>query len=414
MNSAHRGSRWLLLPVGVALGTTLAFGLNSLAEDSELDSEPRVFPYNGVLELDGASYSGQADFSFSLSDDAGCAFTEAHDAVQVAGGRFSVNIGAVAGGVPDCVFDAERVFLAIAVREVGDTQPHRQLTGRQRVHPVPFAYWAAEGADLRVDGLLNVEGAALIGGDATIGGGASVGGALNVEGMTTLGNQLSFSGVGAERQINALNNLNAGGGALTVGGDVTIGSTEQVRTLTVNGPIQGRTISANNGLFVTGGAVLRGSDLRLGEADIEDTNLHRVMSAADNATRLRLNVNGDFSAGVTVDGPSLNVTNDLTAASGNIQDLTVNNLTANNLGITSFHRVTAARSEDYGDIDRATLPSASTHLCVLTGMTVGDDNDEDDQTRCGLDRVNGVWILSAQTSTNERDTVCESHCFRFR
>ncbi|MEO1267231.1 MAG: hypothetical protein AAFX99_03970, partial [Myxococcota bacterium] len=39
-----------------------------------------------------------------------------------------------------------------------DDQDYVVLTGSQRIHPVPFSYWSAEGSDFRIDGSASVEG----------------------------------------------------------------------------------------------------------------------------------------------------------------------------------------------------------------------------------------------------------------
>ncbi|MEO1270775.1 MAG: hypothetical protein AAFX99_22035, partial [Myxococcota bacterium] len=86
---------------------------------------------------------------------------EAHDNISVYSGRFGVNIGSETGsGIHDCIFDSQQVFVSIGVRNAEEEEEaeYASLAGRQRIRPVPFSYWSAEGSDFKVDGDLGVEG----------------------------------------------------------------------------------------------------------------------------------------------------------------------------------------------------------------------------------------------------------------
>ena len=172
MDKTHsRIHQMVLLPSGVLIGLSLAIGFTSMAENTELDSGPRAIPYNGILEFNGQALNGQADLQFTLTDvpggeGANCLFEEEHDNITAYAGRFSVNIGSVTGDLPDCVFDSDAMYIEVAVRDAtanedeDDTNDdYVTLTGSQRIHPVPFSYWAAEGSDFKVDGDLKVTGA---------------------------------------------------------------------------------------------------------------------------------------------------------------------------------------------------------------------------------------------------------------
>ncbi|MEO1272915.1 MAG: hypothetical protein AAFX99_32910, partial [Myxococcota bacterium] len=70
-----------------------------------------------------------------------------------------VNIGSVAGaGVDGCIFDAQEVTITIGVRGANESGEYVVLSGRQRIQPVPFSYWAAESSDIRVDGTALITG----------------------------------------------------------------------------------------------------------------------------------------------------------------------------------------------------------------------------------------------------------------
>ncbi|MEL6180149.1 MAG: hypothetical protein AAFS10_14410, partial [Myxococcota bacterium] len=145
-----------LTSASIVFGLLVAAVLSSaVAENSELDTGPRVIPYNGVLEFNGTAFNGDADLQFSITadDGASCTFVEEHDNVPVYSGRFGVNIGSVAGaGVDGCIFDAQEVTITIGVRGANESGEYVVLSGRQRIQPVPFSYWAAESSDIRVDG----------------------------------------------------------------------------------------------------------------------------------------------------------------------------------------------------------------------------------------------------------------------
>lgn len=163
---------------GAVMGVIFTIGVTSWAEDSELDTGDRALPYNGVLEFNGTAFTGPADVRFRLTDDDQCDYTEDHEDVQVFAGQFSVSIGTVDvqnNPLPNCIFDADRVFLEMSVRGGAEETDHVRLAGRQRINPVPFAYWAAEGSDFKIDGDINVTVNANIGGDMVAGGNASVG-----------------------------------------------------------------------------------------------------------------------------------------------------------------------------------------------------------------------------------------------
>ncbi len=156
----HMQNRLVFIPAGVLFGVIIAIGVNSMAENSELDTSARVFPYNGYLEFNGTALNDSVDLQFTVTDNDACVFAEEHDNVSAFSGRFNVNIGSIAGEVPNCVFDSEEVYIQVGVREADSEGEYVALVGQQRIHPVPFAYWAAEGSDFRVDGDLGVGTAA--------------------------------------------------------------------------------------------------------------------------------------------------------------------------------------------------------------------------------------------------------------
>ncbi len=142
---------------GGFFGLVAAFTMVSVAEDTELDSGPRVFPYHGILELDGRPVTASQDMVFTVeNDDQSCFFEERHLGVSFDQGAYQVVIGQNSEGVDPCVFDdSENIYIRIGVRP-DDNDPRNNLfvplSGRQRIHPAPFAYWAAKTKTLNVDG----------------------------------------------------------------------------------------------------------------------------------------------------------------------------------------------------------------------------------------------------------------------
>ena len=293
-------TRLIFTAAGLSAGALLTLGLSVGAEDTELDSDPRVIPYNGVLEFDGQAYNGPADIRFTLTgeDPESCTFVEEHEDVPVYTGRFSVNIGVVNGDAGmNCLFDATAVYLQMAVRGGASEQEHAPLAGRQRINPVPFAYWAAEGSDLKVDGHLSAASASVNGpftaesasvngpltaNSASVSGGVTASSATVSSHLTantaTVGNvnmegpRLNFTssgrGDGGRALVHAAGDIlyvNPGGefsggtrldGGLTASGGVTVGGILYAPT------IQSVTsINSGGGAFSTGGNVTVGGDL---------------------------------------------------------------------------------------------------------------------------------------------------------
>ncbi len=187
---------------GAIMGVAFTLSFSAWAENTELDTGTRAIPYNGILEFNGQSFGGQADISFTLTDDNGCTFVENHEDVQVFAGRFSVNLGtvdSVANPIAPCLFDAQAVYLQMSVRDGGSAEPHIALSGRQRINPVPFAYWSAEGSDFKVDGQLTTESAIVTGHLST--NSASITNDLQTGNLTVAGNMSATGNISATDRL---------------------------------------------------------------------------------------------------------------------------------------------------------------------------------------------------------------------
>jgi hypothetical protein len=142
--------------VGACLSAVLALGLQATAEDTELDTGPRVVPLAGVVDLDGVPYEGQADFEVTLIDGDQNTWTETHTGVPVDAGRYELAIGTASQEtLPDWVYQVDQVYARLAVRQhEGDAWV--ALAGELRLAVSPLAYWSAGGGDFDVDGTLTV------------------------------------------------------------------------------------------------------------------------------------------------------------------------------------------------------------------------------------------------------------------
>ncbi|MEO1271663.1 MAG: hypothetical protein AAFX99_26525, partial [Myxococcota bacterium] len=310
----------ILLPAGVFIGLIMAVGLTSMAEDSELDTGPRVIPYNGVLEFNGSPLNGQADLMFTLTDDpsgenVNCLFEEEHGDVSAYAGRFSVNIGSVVGDLPSCAFDSDAMYIEVGVREAESDGEYVALSGSQRIHPVPFSYWAAEGSDFKIDGALNVSGAisdpdsaVTIDDDLTVSG--TIEPSAGNSGIDWPDNP--FGGGGDSAWIRYYQDGSGEDAALQIGiGNDGVDDLEFFQ----NGQV--RAYIANNFFIDT--------NLRL-SGNIQGTDGDLILSDNTQITGVldvRGNIQDDNDNEVTIND-SLNVTNDVTVGSDGSGNLTVN------------------------------------------------------------------------------------------
>ncbi len=383
MNLSSPHTRIAAAAGGLSLGLILALAFGVFAEDSELDADPRVIPYNGVLEFDGQPFTGQADFRFELTDDENCDVAEDHEQVDVFGGRFAVNLGTVLGDVPECVFDADRVFLSIAVRPAESVDPHTTLSGRQRINPVPFAYWAAEGSDFRVDGDANILGSANISGSANIGGNIALIGNIATPGANAVAINDDLTVTGAISDPDSDLTINDG---LVVTGSVSDSNSNFTINdgLDITGDIQDTNSSViiNDSLDLRGGVSNATGDFTVNDnlditGDIQDTDGSVII---DDSLDLRggvSNATGDFTV------------NDNLDISGDIQDFNSDLTIDDGLVVTNAADLRGGVSNSTGDVvvnDNLTVNGKLLKRVLFTQP--GDAN--------AAIQVNGANILTSQ------------------
>lgn len=105
--------------------------------------------------------------------------------------------------------------------------------------------------------------------------------------------------------------------------------------------------------------------------------------------------------------PALQSTN-LTAT-----NINTNNLIAQNIGIDGAAELTH-QTEDFNALRAAALRPVATHFCALTQVRFGDDNDEDDTSRCIVYNNGGTWTLEIRTTSDEAQSACSATCLRYR
>lgn len=146
------------LPVLVIAAAILITALVHAAGDGP---PARGIPYRAHLDLNGVGVNTQIDIAFTIFDDA-VAGTPLHTEtllVDVANGDFAVVLGQNGTALPDAVFSAAELFVAIEV----DGTP---LTGRQQIWALPQAVRAGRDDNFTVRGQLEVQGGAIYRGPA--------------------------------------------------------------------------------------------------------------------------------------------------------------------------------------------------------------------------------------------------------
>ncbi len=159
------------MPVLVIAAAILIAALVHAAGDGP---PARGIPYRGHLDLNGVAVNAQIDMTFTIFDDpvAGAALHTEPLTVDVANGDFAVVLGQNGTALPDAVFSAAELFVAIDV----DGTP---LAGRQQIWALPQATRAGRGTDFTVTGQLAVQGGLQIAPGAEVSAGSSLWGGLS-------------------------------------------------------------------------------------------------------------------------------------------------------------------------------------------------------------------------------------------
>lgn len=197
-------------------GLAVGISVTSHADgDPATDGVPRVIPYQGVLELDGAPYNGDVEIIFTLhpaSSGAATLWTETQS-VSVYNGTFSVSLGTVAP-IAATLLAADSLWIGLNVDGVA-------MANRQRITPVPYALWSAQSSDFtvardaRVERNLSVIGTSTVTGLTTANGGLTVAGSLTLPtGSLTSAMLADGTVANADLANNAVNSAKIADGAI--------------------------------------------------------------------------------------------------------------------------------------------------------------------------------------------------------
>jgi len=128
------------------------------------DQVPKLIPYQGTLEKDGAGVTGQVQMTFTLYDGPSAttpAWTE-QQTVSVYAGRFLAMLGSAsatsASSLALVLTNADDLYLAVTLNTAsGDVA----LANRQRFLPVPYSMWTTAATSFKVSTLDAPSGTAM-------------------------------------------------------------------------------------------------------------------------------------------------------------------------------------------------------------------------------------------------------------
>lgn len=260
--------------------------------DPTTDTVPRVIPYTGSLERDGAPVTllGDAapwmrfDLTSGPAEGAPVVYSQVTQ-VPVHGGRFTVMLGPTGtGGVSLATAVAAADSLHMRMTLLGDPAVPGDdiaLAGAQQVLMAPFAMWATDATDFSVARDLTVARDAFVGRNLETVGNVEAG-SLDVNGAARLAGTAAVTG------------------ALTAASSLTVTGTTTLNGATrLNGDIsdENSAVTINDGLNVTGGFEMGGSDFVIRHTPRGDGGRALVQDASD---RLVINFANDFAGDTQV------------------------------------------------------------------------------------------------------------------
>lgn len=183
----------------VSLVTCLVAGTIAVVSKAQLGgstaselSVPELVAYRGYVERGGVPYAGTVDLRFSIfgGPTGGNPYWQGlYQSVQVAGGRFSVQLGSgsypftllINGGTPDGrpLFQQDALYLGVETKFPGEAG-FTTLSNRQRLLAAPYAMTARQAERLNTTDNVSVGGALGVTGDVTASSNLSVTGNVKV------------------------------------------------------------------------------------------------------------------------------------------------------------------------------------------------------------------------------------------
>ncbi len=403
--------RWFDLGPGVVVGLCMALAMTTMANDSELDTGPRVFVYKGILDIDGVAVDRPLDLLITVTDDADCNVVETHQDVTFNRGRFAVEVGSVLGGVDPCVFHTEKVYLRFSVREGDEEGAFTALSGLQRIYPAPFAYWAAEGSNLDAQGNTFVGGTLHVQGELSFSalhasvGSVSVGGALDVDGdALTLADGVSLveSNAAGDRLLlypNGDTSVLDFGSSITTKGllsfDSNVAATDDVNV--TSGDVEIDSLVRVTGTGDSDEAAGTKGLLRIGPLDGKHLTLDNdEIQAYDGSSSSSITVNSAGQSGASMGGD---------VVIGN--NFNLSGSTAIDIARTSGSETVSASSSP-----EIAIPNTDARtFCVVTAASGGGNTQDVNLVgQCSMSRqVDYSYVLVAYNSTSS-DMICHWSC----
>ncbi|MCA9564301.1 MAG: hypothetical protein KC561_12470 [Myxococcales bacterium] len=367
-------------------------------EASAQDSVPRVFDYDGILELDGQLVDGDFDMIFTIYDSSGNAvWSEEHStipgtsdcsascSVSFNRGRFAVVLGSYVDlehGAGDS--EGEPLFngqddsgYQIGITVYRDGSPV-ELSGRQTIAVVPYALWTVGAGDFDISGTLTAD-------------------SMHVEGNTRNTCNVNLSG-----------NLDVSSGGLDING------------LALEGQLNiGGALTLVSDLEVEGTLATTGGDIEV----VNRSNVNQRTMVRANASTVSINPDSEFEDGVEIGG-RIDIAGSLTV-SGNIE--IENNNDSNGIGLTIGDN--KFRDEDgiflYRTFDLGTSTSLATGIssgnwfCWIAGYNFGAGDINEDDSASAIMQVytdegsGGQWYIYAdfnshsdEHETHDIDIMC--------
>jgi hypothetical protein len=277
----------LLTTLLVTLGLGLGIGAATAQVTGNYGTPPRLVPYTGYLENNGAPVSGTVDMSFyavsTQGDPIGSAlWQEDHTGVVVSGGRFAATLGTMTGfGTLFTDYGELYVGLSIDGTDIG---------GQQRIVSAPYSLSAGEAQNFTVRGNLTTAGTATFQNTATFESAATFDSSVTVDGNLTLPtSRIFFNNVPVRQHLNLWNT------------DYGIGvqnSTQYFRTGGHYAWFLGGAHADNT--FDPGGGTVLATLSNAGTLDVNGSIASDVGWAPGGSQRMRI-VRGTIAANTTVD-----------------------------------------------------------------------------------------------------------------
>ena len=391
--------------VGMIIFTTI----NTWADadnNPATDNLARVVPYEGTIEVDGGTFTGNLSMRFTLYDDGDNPLWietystngDSGENVNVYAGRFSVLLGKHVD-LTSTVLDAEAIFVGVDI-STDDFETSTALSGRQQLGMSPFAMWAMQSTNLHVANTLTVDSTSTLTGNVGIG--TSPGEA-----------QLSFPNTGGEGGFDDYSDYkimlwkaNTPQGSYGLGIESATLAFNSGREYDFN--VEGATMlninNSNNSTLTMNGSIKTGTNTVQGDILNRSPNGQLGVSSGfvfrdSGDTWLRLN-NGNGS----------NTYADLAVGNHYVSgDLTVNG-DITNLTVSEIYSVIAEGNGGLSVASTDMVPVGNS-LCFLMTVELEDLDSSGENGGCAIYNSNGTYRLQAYLRDGpDGSAYCNAAC----